>query len=322
MTKAMILAAGFGTRLRPLTLERAKPAMPLLGKPIIARLVEKLGAYGVDSFRINLHHLPDSVERIFRSAPWDRLPVSFAYEKEILGTAGGLKANESFFDQGTFLMVNGKIVMDLPLEEALAFHRERKALATLILYPQERPYQWAPLTLDEDYRLLKLENAATGGELNPQAYVFTGIHIVEPEIFSFIPPGVFFGIWDQAYPAAMQHGKRVLGFPVQGYWQEPSTPARYLQTQKDVFTRSGLTPTVHIPADATIDERASIGPFVSLGSGCAVEGSCSIDNAILWDHVHVKRGATIRNSVLGSGVTVEGDCFDKVVTRNGEVSLD
>jgi mannose-1-phosphate guanylyltransferase len=319
--KAMILAAGLGTRLRPLTFECAKPAMPLLGKPIVARLVEQLTDHGVGSFRINLHHMTQSVERIFHSAPWDTLPVSFSHEQEILGTAGGLKANESFFDQGTFLMVNGKIVMDLPLEEALAFHRERHALATLILCPQEPPYRWFPVRIDEEYRLCNFKGAVDGGEPTPQSYVFTGIHIIEPEIFSFIPPGVFYEINDQVYPAAMQSGKRVLGFPVQGYWQEPSNPGRYLEAQRDLFLRSGKAQTVHIPTDAIIDQRASVGPFVSMGSGCVLDGPCSLENAILWDNVHVKSGAVIRNSVLGSAVTIEGQCVDKVVTRNGEAPV-
>lgn len=317
----MILAAGLGTRLRPLTLECPKPAMPLLGKPIIARLLDKLTTFGVDSFRINLHHLPNCVEQIFQTPPWNGLPVSFSYENEILGTAGGLKANESFFDQGTFLMVNGKIVMDLPLQEALAFHKERNALATLILFPQEPPYRWFPVRIDEDYQLRNFKGAAEGGVLKPQAYVFTGIHIVEPEIFSFIPAGVFYEINDQVYPAAMQSGKRVLGFPLEGYWQEPSNPGRYLETQQDLFTRSHVHPTVHMPPDTVIDERASVGPYVSMGSGCVIEGSCSIENAILWDRVRVKSGAHIKNCVLGAGVTVQGACVDKVLTLNGEAPI-
>jgi NDP-sugar pyrophosphorylase family protein len=317
----MILAAGLGTRLRPLTLECPKPAMPLLGKPIIARLLKKLTAFGVESFRVNLHHLPHSVERIFQSPPWDGPPVSFSYEKEILGTAGGLKANESFFDQGTFLMVNGKIVMDLPLEQALAFHKERNALATLILFPQDPPYRWFPVRIDADYRLRNFKGTTDGGELTPQAYVFTGIHIMEPEIFSFIPSGVFYEINDQVYPAAMQSGKRVLGFPLEGYWQEPSNPGRYLETQKDLFTRSGARPAVHLPVDAVIDGRATLGPFVSLGSGCVIDGPSEVENAILWDDVHIKAGARVRNCVLGSSVTIEGECVDKVVTRHGEAPI-
>ena len=114
--KAMILTAGLGTRLRPLTLERAKPAIPLLEKPLVVRLITKLLRDDVTAFRLNLHHLPDTIETIFRCPQWADLAVSFSYESQILGTAGGLKANESYFHSGAFLMVNGDIVMDFPLE--------------------------------------------------------------------------------------------------------------------------------------------------------------------------------------------------------------
>jgi NDP-sugar pyrophosphorylase family protein len=132
---------------------------------------------------------------------------------------------------------------------------------------------------------------------------------------------VFHEINDQVYPAAMQAGKRVYGFPVEGYWQEPSNPCRYLETQKDLFMRSGASPWTYVCSDATIDTRASLGPFVSVGPRCVVENACAIENSILWEDVHVKGGSRIRNSVIGAGVTIEGDCVDRVVTRNGEVAV-
>ena len=162
--KAMILAAGLGTRLRPLTLERAKPAIPLLGKPLVIRLIEKLAQHGATDFRLNLHHLPRTIEDLFRIGPWDSLPVSFSYEARILGTAGGLKANEAFFDQGTFLMVNGDIVMEFPLEEAVAFHQQREALATLVLYPQQAPYRHSPIRIDEEGRSPQFQRDMAGRE--------------------------------------------------------------------------------------------------------------------------------------------------------------
>ena len=138
--KAMILAAGLGTRLRPLTIERAKPAIPLIGKPLVVTLIEKLIENGASDFRINLHHLPHTIEKLFNSTPWSHLPVSFSFEPQILGTAGGLKTNEAFFQSGTFFMANGDILQDFPLAEALSFHREHGALATLLLYQQDPPY--------------------------------------------------------------------------------------------------------------------------------------------------------------------------------------
>jgi mannose-1-phosphate guanylyltransferase len=319
--KAMILAAGLGTRLRPLTLERPKPAMPLLGKPIVARLVEGLMQLGVTEFRINLHHLPDTVRGIFRADPWDKLPVSFSYEEQILGTAGGLKANEAFFDEGTFLMVNGKIVMAFPLKEAIRFHQQRRALATLVLVRQQPPYRWFPVRIDEEGRLQNFKGARPVAEPRPEAYVFTGIHIIEPEIFRFIPPGIFYEINDQVYPAAMEQGLPVYGFPVEGYWGEPSNPWRYLEVQRDLFEASQSHAAVYVSPDARISPAARLGPFVSIGAGSVVEDNATIENAILWENVHVRGGATLKTCVIGSDVIVAGACIDKVITRNGEADL-
>ena len=170
--KAMILTAGLGTRLRPLTLERAKPAIPLLERPLVVHLITKLMKDDVADFRLNLHHLPHTIERIFQSTASGDLPVSFSYESQILGTAGGLKANESYFDGDTFLMVNGDIVIDFPLKEALAFHKENKPLATLILYPQSAPYSYFPMQIDEDGLLRNFKGACLGGKLRPETVRF------------------------------------------------------------------------------------------------------------------------------------------------------
>ncbi len=319
--KAMILAAGLGTRLRPLTLDRPKPAMPLLGKPLVARIVEQLMEQGVEQFRINLHHLPESVENIFASPPRDKLPVSFSHEPEILGTAGGLKANEAFFDNETLLMVNGKIVMEFSLEAALSFHRVRGAFATLILYPQNPPFAYSPIRIDGDGRLREFKGTWPGGRLREETFVFTGIHIVEPEIFRFIPPGVFYEINDKVYPQALKEGKGIFGFPVEGFWTDPSTPGRYLEAQKNLLAFQGNDPPWYVSPEADRAETARVGRFAGIEAGCVLEAHSSVENSILWENVHVKKGASVGNCVIGSDVTIYGDVENKVITRYGEAPL-
>jgi len=319
--KAMILTAGLGTRLLPLTLERAKPAIPLLGKPLVIRLMEKLAESGVTGFRLNLHHLPGTIETIFHSPSWSDLPVSFSYEPQILGTAGGLKANESFFDDGTFLMVNGDIVTDFPLQEALSFHKENKALATLILYPQSPPYSDYPVCIDQDGLLRNFKGACEGGNLRPETYVFTGMHILEPAIFSLIPQGIYWEINDQVYPQALNAGKRILGFPVEGYWSDLGNPSRYLRTQADLMLREGTDPKTHIAPEATMSTGSIVGPFVSVAPGCVLESDSRIENAVLWEGVRVSKNCSVTNCIIGSHVTVDRDRSNTVITRNGEAPI-
>jgi NDP-sugar pyrophosphorylase family protein len=319
--KAMILAAGLGTRLRPLTLERAKPAIPLLGKPLVIRLMEKLMEHGVSEFRMNLHHLPHSIEQLFNYKPWDQLPVSFSFEQDILGTAGGLKANELVFDGGTFLMANSDIVADFPLADALAFHRDRGALATLILYPQQPPYRHSPLRIDKEGRLRNFRGTSLGGNLRPETYVFTGIHILEPEIFQFITPGIFCEINDEVYPKALTMGKPIHGFPVTGYWNDLGDPCRYLEAQKDLFLRMGPEPFVHISTRTQCHETAMLGPFVSAEAGCLIEREVVAQNTILWGNVRLNRGTQLHNCIVGSSMTVEGLHVNQIICREGSVPL-
>ena len=321
--KAMILTAGLGTRLRPLTLERAKPSIPLLGKPLVIRLLDKLSDLGISEFRLNLHHLPASIERLFVAQQNDQ-HVSFSYEPTILGTAGGLKANESFFDDETFLMVNGDIVMEFPLAEALAFHRDQKALATLILFPQPEPAKYFPVRVDRNGRFLNFKGISEAGAACPETYVFTGVHILEPEIFRYIPSGQFFEINDQVYPQAMKDGEKVLGCPVEGYWNDVGDPGRYLQAQKDLLLINASEKcrehgsTSCLAPGAEVAETAKFGPFVSIGTGSIVEPQATVENSILWDDVHVNTGASVVNCIAGSGVILEGEVKNLIVTRYGK----
>ncbi len=319
--KGMILAAGLGTRLRPLTLERAKPAIPLLGEPLIHRLVRRLMGCGVSQFRVNLHHLPDTIEKVFDSND-QRLPVSFSYEPEILGTAGGLKANESFFDEGTFLMANGDIVMEFPLEEALAFHKSREALATLILFRQEEPCRYFPVRIDGEGRLHNFKGVESpAGKALSTSYVFTGIHILEPRLFDYIPIGCFYEITDQVYPAALANGERILGFPVDGYWNDVGAPCRYLEAQRYLFERSAIGLPVHVAADALVEKGAMLGAYVSACAGAVVEAGAFVEDSVLWEGARVEKGARVSGCILGSGVSVRSRCINRIVTRNGEAPV-
>ncbi|MBM3299312.1 MAG: NDP-sugar synthase [Deltaproteobacteria bacterium] len=320
--KAMVVTAGLGTRLRPLTLERAKPAIPLLGKPLIVWLLEKLIELGCTEFRLNLHHLPRSIERIFASSQWSSLPVSFSHEPEILGTAGGLKANEAFFDNATFLMVNGDVLFDFPLDEAIEFHQQNKALATLILFEQTAPFRYSPIKIDEQGQLAKFKDwSGPAGDVRPETFVFTGLHILEPEIFRYVPRGVFYEINDQTYPAALRDGQKILGFPVQGYWNDLGDPTRYLQAQQDWFIRLGISPQVRISPDAQVDPSARLGPFVSVETGCRIESESVLENSILWEDTVLASGCSLRHCIVAANVTVRDSCSDRIITRHGEVAL-
>lgn len=318
--KAMILAAGFGTRLRPLTLERAKPAIPMLGEPLIVRLLRKLQTQNVSQFRVNLHHLPDSLSAIFDHTD-SEFSVSFSTETEILGTAGGLKANESYFDE-TFIMANGDIAAEFPVAPALEFHRRRDALATLLLFEQHPPFRYFPVKIDHDNRLRNFKNAAPSKDVTPETYVFTGIHILDPRIFDYIPDNGFCDINNDVYPPALRNDERIYGFPVQGYWNDVGDPMRYLQAQRDLFLLERSSPYTQFHRSVSVCSGSETGPFVSAGDHCVFEPESFVRNSILWDRVIVHEGAVVQNSIIGSDVELKGRVCNKIITVHGEADIE
>lgn len=316
--KAMILAAGLGTRLRPLTLECAKPAVTVCGKPLILRTVERLNQQGISSFRLNLSWLPSTVRSVFEQPDSSGFDVTFSHEPIILGTAGGLKTNQDFLESDTFLMVNGDILFDFRLDEAINFHRRTNALATLILMRQTPPFQYTPVRMDKYSKITSFAHNGASREPTAEIYVFTGIHILEPGIFQYIESGVFFEIISQAYKSALGNREKILGFPVEGYWNDLGNPARYLEAVKDALSgRLGS-----LPIEAWISPKASVHVSaqlsnVTLDSGSIVESGCIIENSIIWENSIIRKGSVVKNCIVGKGTEIRGNHFDEVITVNG-----
>ncbi|MGC8660111.1 MAG: sugar phosphate nucleotidyltransferase [Desulfomonilaceae bacterium] len=319
--KAMVLAAGHGVRLRPLTQERAKPAIPLVGKPLILRIVEKFRRLGVDAFRINLHTLPETVMGLFDLQAGENSDVSFSYEKEILGTAGGLKANQSFFTEDTFLTVNGDIFFEFDVSQILNFHKQRCPLATLALYPQTHPYQHTPIQIDPDFRIHSFVKARQLLQKNKPAFVFTGVAILSNKIFELIPSDTFSDIVPDVYEPSLASGFEICGYPVKGYWNDLGAPSRYLATQRDILGCVHNSPFIFLDRTA-INKSPKIGPYVSVGPRSIIEDGCEIQDSILWEDCHVLPGSRINHCIIGQGVTVQGDLEKKVITQNGVTTLE
>ncbi len=317
----MVLTAGRGTRLKPLTLERAKPAIPLLGKPLILTILEKLRTLGIKEFRLNLHTLPETIKRSFDLVREEIRDVSFSYEPEILGTAGGLKANESFLTDETFIMVNGDIFFEFDITEVIDFHVRNNSLATLALWPQARPYLHTPIKIDSSYLIHSFPRTGGPFEQDDQAYVFTGITVLSRDIFGLIEPNGFSEIVADVYEPSIIKGLKICGYPVNGYWNDLGTPARYLATQKEVFEYLSTSPYRIIGNGVVVPEPERIGPYVSIGERSVIEENCEIRDSILWEDCRVSRGSRIRHCIVGRGVCLNGDLENRVITLNGELPL-
>lgn len=306
--KGMILAAGLGTRLRPLSYELPKPIVPVLGRPLCSYNMEFLFQAGIKTFVMNLHRQPKRIQQVVAGWTGKRMRVEYTVEPQILGTGGGIWNARNFLEDGTFVTANSDTVVRFPFSSALAFHREKRSIATLVLFP-DPDRRYTPVWIDVDGRITGFGSGGRGGILSG---FYTGFQIVEPELFREIPPGKPSCIIQDTYSRLVRDGAPVFGFLSSGYFREFGSPADYLrgtlallsekQEQKaDLFPGPAdlaVTPPVYISPEAIIAAGARIGPGAVIEGGAVVkEGACVI-RAILWPEAVLGAGEEISQAIL------------------------
>lgn len=234
--KAMILAAGLGTRLRPLTDTIPKPLLPLGDMPIVLWNLLLLRANGIREVILNVHYLGSMIEEALGDGSrWD-MRIAYSHEPELLGTGGGLKAAEWFFERQPFLVMNGDTLIDLDVQALRDFHQAQGGIATLVLRDDPLAMQWGAVESDVQDRLLRINGQGAQEGLAAPAVtsrMFAGVHILHPSILDDAPKGKPFSIID-SYTRALAGGSRLLGFVHAGYWSDIGTVERYTQAQADV----------------------------------------------------------------------------------------
>ena len=233
--KAMILAAGFGTRLRPLTNTIPKPLLPVGGMPLIVWNLLLLRVFGIRQVMVNLHYMGHLIrEALGDGTQWD-MEISYSLEPEILGTGGGLKAAARFFEGQPFLIINGDIIIDLDVQAVVDFHCQRKGMATLVLRDDPDVDRWGSVECDANQQILRINGRGKStllSEFQVFRRMFTGVHIIDPELLHAEQEGVAFSIID-TYTRSLAHGYNLFGFVHAGYWSDVGTPERYRQAQAD-----------------------------------------------------------------------------------------
>lgn len=231
--KAMILAAGLGTRLRPLTNNLPKPLLPLANRPLIQYNLLLLKKYGITEVIINLHYHGDKLKKALGDGSSMGMQVSYSEESEILGTGGGVKKVSAFFADRSFILINGDILVDVNLDKVVEYHLRKKATATMVLREDPEVDQWGSIEVDSQGRIRRiLQRGEWTGERLAK-YMFTGVHVLEPRIFSYIPGGRFYSIID-SYIEMLKKGERIFGYIMTGYWLDLGTPERYRKAQIDL----------------------------------------------------------------------------------------
>ena len=300
--KAMILAAGLGTRMRPLSDLLAKPALPVLNRPLLHHTLELLGRHGFKDVIVNTHHLPESVERALGSGRRFGLRVRYSYEPELLGSGGGPKKVREFFGAEPALLVNGDCVFDFDLSRLVRRHLESGARATLALKPNPDPRRYRPVITDAQGLIRSvrgLPRRARGA-----VSLFTGIQVVDPALFERLPPGPSDIVAD-LYVPLLAEGARLLGLRIAGPWLDFGSPLFYLRSQLRLLaeakgrTRAGSLLDAEVRVGARAHAlRSVVGARASLGAGARVERS------VLWPGARVGEGASVRGCIVTAGARV------------------
>jgi len=347
--KAMILAAGKGTRVRPITHTTPKPMIPILQKPVMEFLLELLREHGFDEIMVNVSHLAEEIENYFRDGQRFGVQIAYSFEGRIedgqligeaLGSAGGLKRIQDFqpFFDDTFVVLCGDALIDLDLTEAVRRHKQKGAMASLITkrVPREQVSSYGVVVTDPEGRVLSFQEKPALDEAASDM-INTGIYIFEPEVLDFIPSGEAFDIGSDLFPKLVAAGAAFYALPMEFEWVDIGKVPDYWQAIRSVL--QGDVRQVQIPGHqvrpgiytglnvaANWDKITVEGPIYVGGMTRIEDGATIIGPAMIGPSCHICSGATIDNSIIfdysriGAGVRlVEKLVYGRYcVDRNGD----
>jgi mannose-1-phosphate guanylyltransferase len=347
--KAMILAAGKGTRVRPITHTTPKPMIPILQKPVMEFLLELLRQHGFDQIMVNVSHLAEEIENYFRDGQRFGVQIAYSFEGRIedgeligaaIGSAGGLKRIQDFqpFFDDTFVVLCGDALIDLDLTEAVRRHRAKGAMASLITkrVPRDQVSSYGVVVTDPDGRVLSFQEKPAVDEAASDM-INTGIYIFEPEVFNYIPSGEPFDIGADLFPKLVEAAAPFFALPMEFEWVDIGKVPDYWQAIRSVLqghvrqvqipgveVRPGIYTGLNVAADW--DKINVEGPIYVGGMTRIEDGATIIGPAMIGPSCHICEGATIDNSIIfdysriGAGVRlVEKLVYGRYcVDRNGD----
>jgi mannose-1-phosphate guanylyltransferase len=332
--QALILAGGEGTRLRPLTLTRPKPALQLVDRPFLRYMVDWVARHGIDEVVV----ASGFGAGVLREALGDGGAgprIAYVEEPEPLGTAGPLRlaADQGLLEE-RFLVLNGDILSDLDLGALMAAHDSSGASATLALYPVADPAAYGLVRRAGGPRSAEGGPAAATGEVlgflekpDPAEIdtneISAGAYVIEQRVLDLIPGGRMVSIEREVFPRLVGDG--LYGHVLNGYWMDIGTPERYLQATWDILDGTVATlveptgPGMHVDSSAEIAESAVLGPRLVLGPGCRLESGVEVRESVLLADCAVEMGAHVSRSILSPGATVAtGAVLDDAVVGRDE----
>lgn len=333
--QAVVMAGGEGSRLRPLTIGRPKPMLPIANKVVLAHILDLLRQAGIKDVIITLQYMASVIQDFFGDGSAFGLRLRYAVEETPLGTAGSVRNASQYIDE-PFLVISGDAVTNFDLRQVVAYHMERKALVTIVLHQVANPLDYGVIVTDADGRILRFQEKPTWGELASDT-VNTGIYVFQPEVLENIPAGQAYDWGSQAFPELLQKQALLYGYVASGYWCDIGSFLEYRRATADVLSgRVFKTETLgrHIGGEVYVDEGVQIDPSaqlfgpIYLGREVKVQGGAIIrgpsvvrDYSIVDNRAQVERSIIWRNCYIGEGARLHGAIVSRQCSLKAKTSF-
>ncbi len=347
--KAVVMAGGFGTRIQPLTSSMPKPMLPVLNRPMMEYIIERLKHAGIAEIVILLYFKPHIIQDYFGDGSDFGVKIQYVIPDEDYGTAGAVKQAASYLNE-RFIVISGDLITNFNLQEIMGFHNANQAQATITLTSVEDPLQFGVVITDKKNQILRFLEKPGWGEVFSDT-INTGIYVFEPGVLSFIPDNVPFDFSKDLFPKLMENGISIFGYNAKGYWRDVGNPNSYRDSLVDILEDKMEVPMgglieksykngsifyekeAYLPKKMSITGRVVLGMDVTIqegvhlencaiGSNSVVGKKTKIVNSILWDHTTIGQNCQIKNSVLcnhvhfGQGIHAEHGC---IIAENTDV---
>jgi mannose-1-phosphate guanylyltransferase len=282
-------------------------------KPIIDYTLQSLSQAGVDAVIVSVHYMADKIADYLGPSRYG-MDILVSREQRPLGKGGGIKKAEKLLGEESFAVINGDVITDIDVRRLVAFHREKKGLATIALHWVEDPGRYGSVELDAEERITRFVEKPGPGEA-PSNLINAGIYVLEPEVLDYMPPGTKFDTEEEVFPVLAQEGK-LFGFQAHGYWSDVGVPAEYLNANAAILGKMSGDPVnenADVDPTATVKNPCALGENVHIGADSVIGPNVSI-----MYNAHVGRNVTIENSIIFAGATIEDDSRvrDSVIGEN------
>lgn len=333
MVKALLLAGGKGTRLQPLTYKLPKPIVPIMGRPLLERVIMNLKSNGIDEVIISTCYKSQHIKNYFKDGQELGVKIHYVSETSPLGTGGAIKNAEKFFDD-TFVVLNSDIVSDINYRELIEYHRNKDALATIAMTEVDNPSQYGVIEFDDDNYIKSFKEKPRPGE-SSSSWINAGVYVFQPEIFDEIPAKKVISLEKDIYPTLLQKGYRLAAYQFYGYWLDIGTVEKYTKAHKDILSgrcdfcrfdksdnsdnvivvaegvqihpEAEIIGPVYIGKNTVIESGARVGPYSVIGENNLISKNSRIIGSILWDNVIVNDGAELINTVVVSDCCIDSN---------------